>query len=87
MKREVLTPADIKWLREKLREDFDKPFDYGNISLATDTIDRAERFGFTEMAEQMRKDLNIPSREQVTGEPSDKWDSIFFSTLKDDQDL
>ncbi len=52
-----ILPQDIEWIKRKLREEFDEPKEIHNTDEYGQTIERALRFGLTELAEEMKSDL------------------------------
>jgi len=55
----LITIADIQYIKDKIRNDFDA-LDYNDPNYenyGVELINRAQRFGFTDLVEQMKKDL------------------------------
>lgn len=62
---------DLNWIAKKIRDEFDEPKEIHQTDQDQELIERAERFGLTELAEQMRADLpflpvpHIPGFEEI----------------------
>lgn len=57
-----ITPDDYKWLEQMFREEFDRPKEIYEVDADIEIIERAERFGFHELAANMRNDIMTNQR-------------------------
>lgn len=60
-----LTIEDYNWISKKIREEFDTPAEVYDFEHDLRIIDRAERFGLSELASQMRDDIVIHARQKT----------------------
>lgn len=63
--RPRLTNTDLEWLSLKIRNEFDSNVDSFDNSKDLILIDRAERLGLKDLADEMRNDLNISNNRNI----------------------